>query len=148
MSLRKSYKTDADAETNGVWADVGYSDQFKGPISFKLARMAPSNKVYATALERAYRPHEAAQRAGTLSTELGNTIFRRVFCETIVKDWRNVSKEELTGNPEDAETQAVFSTEDAIKLLTDLPDLESLLIEKAKSLAAYAEATQETDAKN
>lgn len=148
MSLRKSYKTDTASETEGVWADVGFSAAFKAPISFKLARMSPANKVYAAELERAYRPHEAAQAAGTLDTELGNSIFREVFCNTIIKDWRNVSKEEFTGEAADADTQAVFSAEDAFKLLTLLPELEKVLIEKAKSLAAYTEAAQEAKAKN
>lgn len=147
MTLRKTFKTDPAAELEGVWADMAYNDKLEASISFKLARMSPANKQYATALERAYRPHEAQQRAGTLSPELGNSIFRRVFCDTILKDWRNVTKADFTGDENDTEL-VPYSAEEAFKLLTELPDLERMLIEKAQGLAAYTEATQEADAKN
>jgi len=142
MSLRKSYKTNPAAETEGVWVDMLFSEAFNGPVSFKLARMSPQNKQYATALERAWRPHEAAQKAGSLSPELGNKVFREVFCNTIVKDWRNVSKADMTGDDADATEQLPFNAENALKLLTDLPDLMSALVEKAGGLAAYTEARQ------
>lgn len=148
MSLRKAFKTDATAEAEGVWVDVLYSETFKGPVAFKLARMSPQNKQYSTALERAWRPHEAAQRAGTLSTELSNAVFRQVFADTIVKDWRNVSKADLTGDDADENEQLSFNPENCRKLLETLPDLMQQLVEKANSVAAYTEAAQGEAAKN
>lgn len=148
MSLRKAYKTNADAEQHGVWVDVFYSDTFKAPVSFKLARMSPANKAYSTALERAWRPHAEAQRAGTLSTEISNNVFREVFADTIVKDWRNVSKADLTGNDEDEGEQLPFTPENARKLLAELPELMTTLTNKASELAAYTEASQKAASGN
>jgi len=142
MSLRKSFKTNPEAEAAGVWVDVGYSEQFKGPISFKLARMSSANKQYATALERAQRPHETSMRSGTMSTELGNRIFREVFAANIIKDWRNVSKADLTGNDKDEAEQLMFSAENALKLCEELPDMYNLLFAKANDVAEFTEARQ------
>jgi hypothetical protein len=148
MSLRQTFKTNKEAEVQGVWVDVGYSEAFNGPVQFKVARMSAANKQYSAALERAQRPHLAQINAGTMNTDLGNKIFREVFIDHILKDWRNVSKGDLTGQADDYSEQLAFTPENANKLFDELPDVYHILYGKAGEVAEFTEARQQDAGKN
>lgn len=147
MSLRKTFKTDATAETEGVWMDVAINDHNGKPIRIKLARMGPSNKRYTKALNAATKPHQSAIQNDAFDNELARKMLQGVFAETVLLDWDNLPKSELTGNDADAELLP-FSKENAIALFDEMQDLYDDWEGRANRAAAFREKELETAAKN
>ena len=70
MSLRKTFKTDKNAEVEGVWQDVAVNDHNGKPVRIKLARMTSTNKRYTKALNAITKPHQSAIQNDALDNEL------------------------------------------------------------------------------
>lgn len=147
MSLRKTFKTDKTAEVEGVWIEVGMNDHNNQPQEIKISRMSKTNKRYAKELERVTRPHSSAIQNESLDNELGAKLLREVFADTILLDWRNISKSELTGNENDTDELA-FTRANVLALFDELPDLYDDWESRAKKSASFREQEQEAAAKN
>jgi hypothetical protein len=147
MGLRNNYKTDAAAEVEGVWIDVDINEHNRKPIKVKLSRMGQSNKAYTKALEERTRPHTAAIQAETLDNELGRSIMRDVFVDTILLSWENLPKSELTGVDTDTD-DLPFNRENAIALFDELPDFYDVCETHAKKTANFRNATRTKTSKN
>lgn len=147
MSLRKTFKTDRTAETEGVWLDVGINDHNKEPIRIKLSRMSKSNKRYTKQLNAVTKPHQSAIQNDALDNDLAGKMLQEVFADTILLDWENLPKSELTGNEEDTDLLE-FNRENALALFKELPDLYDDWESRATKAAAFREAEREVAAKN
>lgn len=147
MSLRKTFKTDRQAEVDGVLVDVGINEHNGKPIQVRLSRMSRSNKRYQAELERVTRPHSSAIQNESLDNELATGMLQGVFADTILMDWHNLPKSELTGNPEDKELLP-FSRDNAMALFAELPDLYEDWESRAKKASTFREAEREVAAKN
>lgn len=147
MSLRKTFKTDQTAEVEGVWFDVGINEHNNKPERVKLSRMSRTNKKYAKELERVTRPHQSAIQNEALDNDLGNKLLREVFVDTVILDWDNIPKSELTGNSEDSELLE-FTRENVLALFDELPELYDDWEIKAKKASGFREKEVETNAKN
>ena len=102
--------------------------------------MGQGNKRYSKALEVATRPYRRQLELGTMNGEIADRLFRKVFCETVLLGWANVTNRD--------EEYIEFSPEAALALFTDLPDLYTELQEKAKSAALFREESTEDETKN
>lgn len=147
MALRKNYRTDKTAEVNGVDVVVDTNEHNGQPITFKLSRMANSNKNYTKALEEATRPHMASINAETLDNEVGKKLMRDVFLDSVLLGWSNLPKSELTNNPADKE-ELPFTRENAEHLFAALPDLYEDLEARARKLATFRAKERDEAAKN
>ena len=147
MSLRKTFKTDPQAEVDGVLQDVGVNEHNGKPIQVRLARMSRSNKRYTAELERVTRPHSAAIQNESMDNELAAKMLREVFVDTILLDWHNLPKSELTGVDTDKEALP-FSRENALALFEELPDLYEDWEGRAKKVSSFREKQREAAAKN
>lgn len=147
MSLRQTFKTDKQAEIQGVVLEIGVNDHNGQPITFRLARMSQSNKRYTASLSKATRPHQAAIQNGSMDNGLARKMLQGVFIDTILLDWGNLPKSELTGNASDTELLE-FNTENALALFAELPDLYDQLETQAQSAAAFREVETEVNAGN
>ena len=147
MSLRKTFKTDQTAETEGVWLDVAINDHNGKPIRIRIARMSPSNKRYTKALQAATRPHQSAIRNEALDEALARNMLQEVFADTILLDWDNLPKSELTGDEADTELLPC-NKENALALFAELPDLYDDWESRAMKSSAFREAEREEVAKN
>jgi hypothetical protein len=139
MSLYKEFETNQAAEVEGKFVEYGANDDGSIP-AFKLARMSKVNKRYTKALERATRPHRRAIEMETMNNELAERLFREVFVDTVLLDWRNVQDREGK--------KLAFNRENALKLLTDLPELYDDLQEKAKKASLFRDDASEKEAGN
>lgn len=148
MSLRKTFKTDKTAETEGVWIEVGINEHNSRPQRIKISRMSKSNKRYTKELERVTRPHSSAIQNETLDNELSAKLLREVFADTILLDWDNIPKSELTGDDADAAEELAFTRENVLALFEELPDLYDDWEARAKKSAAFRETERENAAKN
>lgn len=146
MSLSSQFKTNKTAEVEGV--EVQYSLNKDGSFStFRISRMGRSNKNYTKALERATRPYRRVIELGTMDNEIAESLFMKVFVESVLIDWKNIPLSDVTGNDRD-EGYAPYSRENAVKLFNRLPDLYEDLQEKANSAAMFREDTMEQEAGN
>jgi hypothetical protein len=147
MSLRGTFKTNKTKEVEGVDIPVGINEHNKQPITIKISRMSRSNKRYTKALEEATRIHSAAINNETLDNEIGSSILREVFADTVLLGWGNLPKSELTGNDADKD-ELPYSRENALALFEELPDLYDDWEKRAKSSAAFRDAEKAKSAKN
>lgn len=131
--LYDTYKTDKSAEANGVWVDEAGS-------SFKLARMGGANTRYQRALSAAMKPHMREMQLGLLDEAVAEPIMRKVFIDTVLLDWKEVTDED--------DAPMSFSKDNATKLFDDLPDLYARLREQAGSYANFRSAVLQDAAKN
>lgn len=147
MSLRKTFKTDQKAETEGVWIEIGMNDHNGRPIRIKISRMSSSNKRYTKELNRVTKPHQSAIQNDALDNDLARKMLQEVFADTVLLDWDNLPKSELTGNEADTD-DLEFTRENILALFKEMPDLYDDWEARAQKASAFREAQQEAAAKN
>lgn len=139
MSLRKTFKTDQRAETEGVEVEVAVNDHNNEPIKIRIARMSSSNKRYTKELNKVTKPHMSAIQNDAFDNDLARGMLQKVFVDTILLGWSNLPKSELTGN--DADTEDLeFTRENALALFKEMPDLYDDWESRAQKAAAFREA--------
>lgn len=139
MSLFAQFAINKFKEADGV--EITYGENSDGTTpTFILCRMGKSNRKYAKAMEVATRPYRRQLELGTLSNAIAEKLTMEVFVETVLVGWSDVQNED--GDLMD------FSKENAIGLMTALPELYDDLQEKAKSVALFRDESREEDAKN
>lgn len=139
--LFKQYKTDSIKETEGVEIEFPEAQNDDGSVpTFLISRMGKSNRAYSKALEAATRPYRRQVELGTMKNEVAEALFLNVFCDTVLKGWRNVM---------DEKGKAIgFSKDTAVELMTALPDVYERLQEEAKLAANFRESVLDDEAKN
>lgn len=147
MGLRKTFKTDRDAEINGVEVEVSVNDHNGLPIKIRIARMSQGNKRYTKELNRVTKPHMSAIQNDAMDNDLARKMLQEVFVDTILLGWDNLPKSELTGVATDTE-ELEFTRENALALFKELPDLYDDWEARANRAAAFREKEREEEAKN
>lgn len=147
MSLRKTFKTDRNAEIEGVWVEVGINDHNGRPIRIRIARMSAANKRYTKELNRVTKPHQSAIQNDAMDNELARKMLQEVFADTILLEWDNLPKSELTGNDEDTD-DLEFTRDNILALFKELPDMYDDWEARANKAAAFREQEREVAAKN
>lgn len=147
MSLRKTFKTDLNAETEGVWVETAVNDHNNLPIKVKLSRMSKANKRYTKKLDLVTKPHMSAIQNDAMDNGLADKMLREVFADTILLGWENLPTSELTGNDNDVD-DLPFTRENALALFEELPGLYDDWEALAKKSAIFREVEKEKAAKN
>lgn len=129
MSLKGKFKTSARMVEEGVWFDVTTnSDGSKCRV--RLRRSGRGNRRWMVA----FRDKTAGLDTENLTPEEDEAITAAVFADACVVDWDNLQ-------PEDDGNNLAFSTEAALKILSD-PDWVDLLKDwqaKAGGIAGFQE---------
>lgn len=143
--LYSMFQTDKSLETEGIWYD------FDDETGFRLARAGGANVKFAKAVEEKTRPHRRQIDNGTIDPEVGNRLLIEAFVGTVLLDWKGVrgpakGKDEkgndIPGDP------VPFNRANAIKLLTDMPDLFNELRDESTKMANFRNKVVEDDAGN
>lgn len=124
-NLDSLFKTDKTLEREGIW--FRYTDT----VRFRLKRFGGFNSeklkpLYASV----YKPYAGQIEKGSISAEKQNELLATIFIKACMVDWEGV---ELDGK------EAPFSFENALKLLTELPDLLDSLVKVTQDSANYKE---------
>lgn len=139
MSIYKQFKLDDKKQHEGIEIQYGPNDNGSVP-TFRLAHLSLNNQRYTKMLERESAPFKRLLALGVLDAETDNKIMVRAFCQCILLGWENVY---------DINNQAFpFSTENAIKLMIDLPELFLDLKHQAVDISKFRQAEVEQEAKN
>lgn len=133
MSLYKRFGYSQTLADEGAWVPIGEG------VEFKLRRM--TSPLVQSKRRELEQPFEALQRSGgEIPEDQMKMIFRKLLSSAIILDWKNV--EDRNG------AMMSFSPAKAEELLTDLPDLISLLISLSVERANFRDAANETAAGN
>jgi hypothetical protein len=129
------FKRNESRESDGIILDMGTAGRFT------IARAGGGNKRYQQSLERRMRPHRKSFQQGTLSDDIAGGIILESFVDAVILGWDGVTDEEGKS--------IAFSKEAVRKLLTDLPDLFTMLREAASDASLFRDAEQrEADSGN
>lgn len=120
------FATNKEAEQKGVWLTYG-------KVKFLVARAGGSNDAFSEALAKVMKPNARRFKIGSIKAKEVNEIAMGPFVDHCLLDWKNVVRRTDKG-PE----QLPYSRENAIKLLTDIPELYTQLMEDAQSLSTFA----------
>ncbi len=146
MSLSQQFKSDDKKIEQGV--PVTYAANKDGTVpTFYISRSSNANKDYQKELRRAFKPHERAIQLKQMKDDQAGDLLREVFAKSVLRNWANVAKCDVTGNPED-EGYSEFNKENAVKLFTNLPDLFEDLQAQANDASLFRDDTLEENAKN
>jgi hypothetical protein len=140
MSLYKLFKTDEASEQEGIWLEYADEDGKGPPARIKIARAGGSNAKYMRVLERRYKPVRRQSQLGILDPKVSEEILAQVYAEAVLLGWENVTDPE--GKP------LPFNVENAVKLLTDLPELFSEIQIQANRMSLFRADLREADAGN
>lgn len=124
MSLYKHFGTDIEI------ASVQFPANADNTVpTFQLARMADTNVEYAAAIEKVARDHKMEIDLDMLTEKVAKPIMLKVFVRTVLRGWDAVQTADGQVLP--------YNEDNAIKLLTDLPDLLTVLRNKAQQLSLF-----------
>jgi hypothetical protein len=141
MGLFKEYKTDSVKESSGIVITFDEAQNADGSIpSFTLSRMGKSNVAFSKALESATRPYRRQMELGLMKNDVAETLFLKVFVETVLRDWENIQSEDGIS--------IAFTPENAISLLTELPDVYERLQTEAKLASNFRSESLIEESKN
>lgn len=131
MSLYKQYKTDTSLEEDGI------SIEFDG---FSVTIRRASSKTSMDVRKRLEAPYVKVMRGRDLPPKLAEEILIKHLAEGIIVDWEGVTDE--SGKTLEA------TTENKIKVLTDLPDFRAELIGLAIERDLFKAEQDEDSVKN
>lgn len=138
-SLYDTFATDKDSETSGVWLQFGETDEGL-PIRIKVARAGGSNVKFRQKIAAIYKPFRTAIQNGSISPEKLDAMTAKGYAGTVVIGWENIADQ--NGNILE------FNDDNVVKLLTDLPDLFTRIIEYATDMATFQDENREAAVKN
>jgi len=118
--IKKLYGTDKVKEKEGVMHDMGEG------LKMRLARIGNTN--YQKRFEVLSKPHKRALRKGSLSNEIAEKLLIQCLAETIVLDWEGLEEDGV---------EVPYSTENAIRILTDYRDLREYVNDLANEMEGY-----------
>ncbi|MGB0749054.1 MAG: hypothetical protein ACPGO3_09935 [Magnetospiraceae bacterium] len=133
MDLYAQFETAPEAETEGVWVDIG------GGAEIRVARAG--NPAHRAAADRLTKPYRAVLRAGgNLPDKTQREIAIESMVEAILLDWRGVTGPD--GGP------LPYSKENARRALSDLKDFRDLVTQIATAAETFRKSALEQAAKN
>ena len=146
-SLRKNFATNADKEITGVKFVAGINDSDGSEIVFYIARSGGANSEFGKELERLTRPYRSQIGLKTLPADTDKKIYIEAFASSVIKGWDNVSEADISGNAADT-GYAPFTKQNAVNLLTALPELFDMLKSFADEVSNFRDENKDDDAKN
>lgn len=139
--LHAKFKTDRVKEVEGVAIEFSDAPNDDGSIpTFTISRMGKTNRAYSKALEQATRPYRRQIELKIFKEETAESVFMGVFVDTILTGWQHVRNERDEPIP--------YNKQNAIMLMSELPDVYERLQEEAKLASNFREAELEEEAKN
>lgn len=139
MSLYKQFRTDEKLEKEGIFLELGVTDDGK-PILIRIARAGGANVAFAKTMEAKMKPYRRQLQTETLDSKVAEKILMEVYAATVVLGWENVTDEHGK--------ELNFTPENCVKLFTDLPDLYAEIQQSSQKVALFRQMEREADSKN
>jgi len=136
------FETDASVETEGVVIE------YAPGVEVRIARAGGANKKFAKMMTRLAKPHRRAIQAEAISEETLIHLFIKAYAATIILGWKGLTKDLITHDDADADTELPFSRENAEALLQEQPNLFQDIQRTADNIAIFRAEILEADSKN
>ncbi|MAR56002.1 MAG: hypothetical protein CMM93_02360 [Rickettsiales bacterium] len=134
-TLYDTFGTDQDLEKgSGVTLDYGDAG------SITIHRAGGGNRKFYTVMDAVLKPHRHAIQNKTLDKETDDRLMAEIYAKSVIIGWSGVKGRDGKKLP--------FNEANAIKLLTDLPDLFADIRANAMSIDTFRKEAQEQEAKN
>lgn len=130
----KIFSTNKDVEKEGIWLTYGEG------LEVRIARAGGSNKTFAARYDVLTKPYRRLIQMEVQDKEVMEGLMRRLYAETVVKDWKGVTDE--NGN------EVSFSVEACVEQFEKYPDLFADVVDNSTKIANYRDEVREADAKN
>lgn len=140
--LRRMFKTDEVIERKGIW--VEYAEG----VEILIARAGGANKKFAKVMTRLAKPHRRAIQTEAVDESILQAIFLKAYSRAVILDWKGITKDIITGDDADAETELTFNEENCVEVLKALPDLFVDLQKASDNISLFRAEVLETDSKN
>lgn len=140
------FETDKKFETKGIWYTFSEDEVDKEGVvikkgtKFLLARAGGANTAFAKSLEVKTRPYRRQIDNDNMDPDLAMKLMVEAFVGTVLLDW--------VGAMSKKGKHLKYSKENAIKLMTDLPDLFTELRTEAQRLSNFQAEQIEDDSGN
>lgn len=130
--MLKFTKTNRTAELEGVTTE--YDDGYGNTLGLKIARSS-NNPHYEAKLTKLMEPHKKKMRKGQdISPEAARKIMTQVLAEEILLGWNPEDLLDDEGKP------TPYSTENALELLHNDPDLRDFISDYADNMGNYLDS--------
>jgi hypothetical protein len=136
------FETDTAVEREGVWLE------YAPGVEIRIARAGGSNQFFAKTMERIAKPHRRAIQTGVIDKKILNDLFIKAYSQAIVVDWKGITKDLVTKDDADSETELVFNKENVEAVLTAQPNLFADIQKAADDIALYRAEIIEVDSGN
>lgn len=136
-TLWDRFETNKDAEVQGVWIDDFFSDV--PGISFKIAKFDTdeTEKV----MDELRRPYKKLLKVGgKIPKEKADAILTETIARCVLVDWRGVLAPDGTELP--------YNKDNAIRLLTELPEVREKVLKVSADNETYNRRALEEAKKN
>jgi len=134
VSTYTAFKTSEKLETEGIIIDYGDGGKYI------VARMGGSNKKFTKRISKLTKPHRKAIQADRMDEGLAEQLLLEAFIDTCLYDWENVT--DVDGEPLE------YTRENALTLLTDLPELWDDLRTSAQNASLFRDEVATADSGN
>jgi len=111
-----------------------------GDFQIRVARAGGSNSNFARMLRTKLKPYKRQVDLGTMDDAVAQKILAEVYAESVILGWSGVT--DTNGDVLE------FNTENAVKLLLDLPDLFTDIQRQAENFTNFRQAELEDEVKN
>lgn len=134
-SFYETFQTDETLECGqGLELDYGACG------SITIHRAGGTNRKFLRIMAAKFKPYERQMQSDTLDEAVSRRLLAETYAESVIIGWRGVK--DAAGH------ELAFTQENAIKLLTDLPELFADIREQATKVANFRREQAEETAKN
>lgn len=130
MDLEKTFGTDEELVEKGVFVNVGDAE-----VRIRKWENEDFNRLF----RKKMQPYRGQSQNGTLDDDVVEGIMNEVIAETIVVDWKNVTR---------AGDEVECNKENVIEALEDYPDFREEIINQAETISNFQKNQLEEDEKN
>ncbi len=141
-ALRKMFETDTAVERDGIWID------YAPGVEVRIARAGGSNKHFAKVMQRLAKPHRRAIQTESVDGEVLKDIFIKAYALAIITDWKGFTKDLITQDDADSETELDFNKDNVEAVLRAQPNLFEDIQKAADTISYFRAEINEEDSKN
>ena len=130
-AISKEYGTREDLERDGVWVTVEIERLPVGrkQPEFRVARMNKSNRRWVAAAEAQQKRYGRKTELGLIKSDEARRSNLKLFCQTVIRDWRNIFNAAGEAVPYDAAL--------CEKFLTANDDIYTFLLSESNNGSRY-----------
>jgi RIO-like serine/threonine protein kinase len=136
------FETDTKVERDGVIIE------YAPGVEIRIARAGGSNKYFSKVMQRLAKPHRRAIQTDSVDEDVLKNIFIKAYAQAIVVDWKGFTKDLITHDDADAETDLEFNQDNVEAVLQAQPNLFTDIQKASDNISYFRAEINEADSGN